>query len=63
MAPKVINLRAARKRKARDQAVDQAAENRRKFGRTKGEKTREQREGEKSDRLLDGHLIDRPEEN
>lgn len=63
MAGKVINLRAARKSKTRDQAADKAAENRIKFGRTKGEKTRGERQSEKSDRLLDGHLIERPEED
>ena len=63
MVSKVINLRAARKRKARDQATDQAAENRVKFGRTKAEKTRDRHVGEKTGRLLDGHLMDRSEEN
>lgn len=63
MATKVINLRAARKRKARDLEADQAAENRARFGRTKTQKSQDRRDGEKAERHLDGHLVDRPTEN
>jgi len=50
----VVNLNKVRK--ARDQALarEQARENRAKFGRTKGEKTRTEAEKEKADRTLDG---------
>lgn len=38
---KVVNLNRFRKQKARDDAAQQAAENRVKFGRTKAEKQRD----------------------
>ncbi|MCC2112346.1 MAG: DUF4169 family protein [Hyphomicrobiales bacterium] len=51
----IINLRQARKRKARGDKADRAAENRVRFGRTKAEKSLDQARGEKAARDLDGH--------
>lgn len=48
-----INLNKARKAKAQAQARAQAAENRVKFGRTKGEKAVSKLEAEKARRTLD----------
>lgn len=50
----VINLRSARKAKARATAATQAAANRAKFGRTKAEKTADAQEKNRAERLLDG---------
>ena len=50
----VVNLRAARKAKARDARAVEAQANRAKFGRTKGEKLRDVQEAERAARLLDG---------
>ena len=63
MALKVINLRTARKRKAKDDAGTKAAENRARFGRTKTAKNRERAEIEKADRILDDHLINQPDKD
>ncbi|SEQ39359.1 protein of unknown function [Faunimonas pinastri] len=56
-----INLRLARKRKARDEAAGQAAANRVAFGRTKAEKQGTALEQEKAGRALEGHR--RPRES
>lgn len=61
MVSNVINLRTARKRKARRQSEDQAAENRVKFGRDKGQKLEEHRESGKAARHHDGQRLDKPE--
>jgi hypothetical protein len=50
----VVNLRLARKAKARDAAQGQAASNRAKFGRTKTEKQRDALETARAERLLEG---------
>ncbi len=50
----VINLRLARKAKARDKAVRQAEQNRALHGRSKADKERQQRDAERAQRLLDG---------
>lgn len=49
----VINLRLARKRKAREQAAQQAAENRVRFGRTPAQREREAAEQAEAQRRLD----------
>lgn len=49
----VINLRLARKRKAREQAAQQAAENRVRFGRTPAQREREAAEQAEARRRLD----------
>lgn len=50
----VINLRLARKAKARGAAARQAEQNRAIHGRSKSEKERQQLEAARSERLLDG---------
>lgn len=50
----VVNLRMARKAKARDRAAATAATNRALHGRTRGEKARDVAEAERAARLLDG---------
>lgn len=51
----IINLRAARKAKDREQARAKGDENAVKFGRTKAEKDLEKAQAEKTKRDLDGH--------
>lgn len=50
---KVINLNKLRKRKSREAAQVQAAENRARFGRTPAEKARDEAAAEESRRKLD----------
>jgi hypothetical protein len=54
----VINLRQARKTKARADAETNAANNRAKFGRPKSEKRRTKAEQEAAARKLDGSKLD-----
>ena len=54
----IINLNRARKAKDRQQREQDAAANRRKFGRTKAERQRDQQEAERRQRLLDGTRLD-----
>ena len=54
----IINLRQARKAKARTAADANAANNRAKFGRSKSEKTITKSEQEAAARKLDGHKLD-----
>jgi len=56
----VINLRLARKARARADAAQQAAENRALHGQTKAEKTKLAREAKRSARLLDGAKREEP---
>ena len=53
-----INLNKARKARAATQAKSQAAENRVRFGRTKGQKAADDLAAERRARLLDGKLRD-----
>ena len=53
----IINLRKARKSKARAAETAEAAANRARFGRTLAERDRDRRETEKSARELDGAHI------
>ena len=55
----IINLRRARKAKARTGREQQAAEKRRAFGRTKAEREREAAERERAARTIDGHKRDK----
>jgi hypothetical protein len=57
----IVNLRQARKRKLRAHKDQQAAENRAKFGRTKGERKRTAAEAERDGRLLDQARLTREE--
>ncbi|WP_010215440.1 DUF4169 family protein [Sphingomonas sp. PAMC 26621] len=50
----VINLRRARKARARDAATEGAAANRAAFGRTKAERAAATADAERQARLLDG---------
>lgn len=50
----IVNLRRARKAKARTDAAARAAANRAAFGRTRQEKAADKAEGERRDRTLDG---------
>ena len=54
----IINLRNARKQKARAGKEAQAAENRIKFGRTKAEKSLEKAKAELEDKRIDAHKRD-----
>jgi hypothetical protein len=62
MMTEVINLRQQRKIKARAQKAKEAAENRRKHGRTKAEKQTEKLKTERLDRHLEGHKLEPDEE-
>lgn len=54
MTAEVINLRLARKARARAAAQDAAATNRARHGRTKAERLATQADAERASRLLDG---------
>lgn len=58
MADNVINLRQARKAKARTDKEQTADENRRRHGRTKAEKDAENITKTKANQHLDGHHLD-----
>lgn len=55
MTGNVINLRNARKLKAREQKAAEADARRLEFGRTKAEKKRQATDADNARRLLDGH--------
>ncbi len=55
---KIVNLRQARKGKARDAARDKADENAARFGRTKGQKAREAADAARAKAELDGKKRD-----
>ena len=54
----IINLRTARKARARQNAERDAANNRAKFGQTKAEKQRQRADAERFGRLLDGAKLE-----
>jgi hypothetical protein len=56
----VVNLRQARKRRARDDAAVTAAENRARFGRTRSEVAAERAEEARRQAVLDGARLDEP---
>lgn len=56
----IINLRIARKRKARADAAADAAEARARHGRTKAERTLEQARAGKAERDVEAHRRERP---
>ena len=58
MTAEIINLKQARKNRARAEAEKQAEENRLKFGRSKAEKTLTSAEKNLSDKNLDGSKLD-----
>ncbi len=51
----VVNLRQARKQKARAEKTRAAEENRIAFGRTRGEREKQRRLAEHAERHLEGH--------
>lgn len=55
MSAEIVNLRRARKDKLRADREKEAAENRRRFGRTKAEKAAEAAERDRAGRAIDGH--------
>jgi hypothetical protein len=55
----IVNLRRARKDKARQQRESEADANRRRFGRTKAEKATDKDAQDRSQRAVDGKKIDR----
>ena len=55
----IVNLRRARKDKARQQRESEADANRRRFGRTKAEKVADKDAQERNRREVDGKKIDR----
>jgi len=55
----VINLRQARKAKARAEKEAKAQENRARFGRTRAEKQRDADAAERGARTLEGHRLDK----
>jgi hypothetical protein len=55
MTADVVNLRRARKAKARADKEHAASQNRAVFGRTKAEKTKTAAEGDRAARALEGH--------
>jgi hypothetical protein len=55
MAAEIINLRHARKQKARADKDKHASENRAQFGRTKAEREREAAEKVRVSKAFDGH--------
>jgi competence protein ComGC len=57
----IINLRNARKQKARAEKETQAAQNRVLFGQTKAEKLRQATEKSLADKHIDGHKKDDPQ--
>ena len=57
----IINLNQKRKAKQRLEKEKKATENRIKFGRTKKEKNIEQQEKKRQEQHLDGHKLDKKE--
>ena len=56
----IVNLRQARKRKARDNKDAAATENRVRFGRTKAEKQQIAAEKSLTEKSIDAHKRDKP---
>ncbi|MFY0615020.1 MAG: DUF4169 family protein [Hyphomicrobiaceae bacterium] len=57
MTSNVINLRQARKQRARDERRKQADENRERHGLTRAAREKKAREAEAQSRRLDGHWL------
>ncbi len=55
MSAEIVNLRRARKSRARAEKEEQAAENRRRHGLSKAEKQAERAERDQADRHIEGH--------
>ncbi|PLX36445.1 MAG: DUF4169 domain-containing protein [Hyphomicrobiales bacterium] len=59
MGAEIVNLRQARKKKARTEREAEAAANRTRFGRTKAEKSLTKARDDKARRDIDAHRRDR----
>ncbi|MGD9880962.1 DUF4169 family protein [Reyranella sp.] len=55
----IVNLRRARRDKARRDRENEADANRRRFGRTKAQKAADRQDEERARRTLDGKLIEK----
>jgi hypothetical protein len=62
MSADIINLRRARKAKARNEREKEAADNRVAFGRSKGEKALADAERQRADKSIEGHRREPGEE-
>ena len=62
MPADIVNLRQARKAKARAEKERTAAANRARFGRPKPERLREQAEQARADKELAGKRLEKPDE-
>ena len=60
MAAEIVNLRQARKSRNRAEKEKRAEANRAKFGRSKGEKMRQELQSETDAKHLDGHRLEEP---
>lgn len=54
----LVNLKQIKKRIAREEAEKQAETNRIRFGRTKGERSRDEQQAQRASDILDQHRID-----
>ena len=61
MSAEILNLRLARKRKARDERDRQAEDNRQKFGLTKAQRQIAAHEKVTLERTVENHRLDSPE--
>ena len=62
MSAEIVNLRQARKRKAREEREARAEDNRLKFGRTKAEKQASKHERAVLEKTVDRHRLTRPDD-
>ena len=60
MTAEIVNLRRARKARARSAREDEAAANRRRFGRTGAEKEKEAAERAQAERQIEAHRREPP---
>ncbi len=56
----IVNLRTVRRQRDRDQASQQAADNRARFGRTRAEAERDHRDQARQQAVLDNARLDAP---
>ncbi len=58
----IVNLRQARKQKARTEKERQASENRALHGRTKAERERDRLTSQKAEKFVTGHRREKPDD-
>jgi hypothetical protein len=56
----IVNLRTVRRRRDRAESAQAAADNRARFGRTKGQVERDRLDADHAERTLDGARLDEP---